>query len=135
MKRGPLGFPRLTSIGPLSYEQEIYDQNGIEEAMLEVFEEQDIDPDNYSDDEFIQTIFELSQKIYPNGGEVIRFSEDLIITEQELFLNCMGSEWNIEWSEGFIDSTTGDLGDLEQLVMRANGCIGITESRSINVIT
>lgn len=135
MYKGPLGFRRPFGITPFSYKQKVRGQKALEEAVLEIIEEENIDVDDLSEDDVTTMIAELADKIYPEGGEVVLETPQITITEKKVFIRCMTSEWADLWSEGFVQSTTGVASPFEVMIMTANGCTGITESRALRVIT
>lgn len=133
MKRGPLGFPRLTDIGPLTFSQKVRGSKAIEETVLDIIEEEDIDTSDIDEEDINFIVRELSERIYPDGGEEIIIGNSRT-NEHTIFTFCMSSDWARDWSVGFTRSTTEISSPIEDIIMKANGCVGITEARALRVI-
>lgn len=116
MFRGPLGFRRLTGIGPFTFSQEISEYDELRAAVAESIEEREIDPANPTEDDVMHVIEDLSGEIYPTNED-----------KEIIFLVCMARTWVHDWTEGFTDVTTGELGAFERVVFGAKGCIGWAE--------
>jgi len=124
MARGILGLPRLFSKGPLTYSKSIDGTDEIEELLIEVLDERGIeDGDELSQQEFISVLEDLTNKIYPEGGEQIG-----PISEEDVFRRCMQSRWADVWEDGFTEATTGQTALFEELIIKANGCTGIADA-------
>jgi len=114
--KGPLGFRRLTSIGPLTYSKELDSYEEIEEQVERSIAEHDMSRTDPTVDDVMITIVELSQAIYPDNED-----------RQDSFISCMASNWAHDWAEGFADATTGQFGTFEKIVFASKGCIGWAE--------
>jgi len=134
MARGIFGLPRLFDFGPLTFSQEADDTDEIRELLIEIIEDENIDPSTMDFQEFNQIRSELVLRMYPNGGEIFntRFG---FATEQQIFAACLASEWASLWESGFIDSTTDERSALEALAVRANGCTGIAGAGNAGIRT
>lgn len=114
--RGPLGFKRVTGMGPFTFKQNISEYDEIREQVAESIEEHDIDVANPTEDDVIVVVVELAEEVYPNNEN-----------RQEIFLACMATSWVHDWTEGFTNVTTGNLGVFEKVVFGAKGCLGWAE--------
>lgn len=114
--KGPLGFRRLTGFGPLTWRQEISEYDELRDQVAKSVEEHDMDPANPTVDDVRIAVVELAEEIYPNNEN-----------RQEIFIACMANSWVHDWTEGFTNVTTGELGVFEKIVFGAKGCIGWAE--------
>lgn len=124
---GPMGFPRLTDIGPLTYSATMDGPNEIEEELLDIIDEFDIDTNNPSQEEIDFMAAELGNRAFPGDSEEAQI-------DRAIFIECMQSSWSDKWRNGFTQVTTEESSVFEDLIMEVNGCIGIAESRSIQVL-
>jgi hypothetical protein len=118
--KGPLGFNRLSGLGPFTFKQNISEYDEIRKQVAKSVEEHDIDVANPTEDDVILVVVELAEEIYPTNEN-----------RQELFMGCMATRWVHDWTEGFTQVTTGQLGALEKVVFGAKGCIGWAEFGAI----
>jgi len=127
MKFGPLGFPRLTSAGPLVSDTEEFSQAVEKDDMGDVLLEQagalGVPRQDPSEEQKQEVIKEVVRKIYPSEGPVARAKRARLAT-------CMGNSWAKNWAKGLGENTgTVDLDDdLEMMTLKFKGCVGITES-------
>lgn len=128
MYRGPLGFPRLTSVGPLmrkgiGFSQEIRDRDEVAKNMIEIIDENNIDRDDPSDEDLVLIAKEMANRIYPPSNNVNE-------SKQARFKNCLANDWSSSWVDGLAESTNAVKEDdiMDKLFMQIRGCIGVTES-------
>lgn len=133
MARGILGFRRLSSIGPLTYSADVDGTDDIEEVLVDIFDERGIEQDTVlSPEEFNDIIDEMTDRIYPDGGEV--FNTPIgEVSEKKIFEDCLRSRWVNLWEEGFTEATTGQAEVFEELIIRTNGCTGIAEAGELGM--
>jgi len=133
MPRGILGFKRLSTIGPLTYSAEVDDTDDIEEILVDIFDELGIEQDTVlSPEEFNLIVEEMTNRIYPDGGEV--FDTPIgKVSEKKIFEDCLRSRWVNLWEDGFTEATTGHAEVFEELIIRTNGCTGIAEAGELGM--
>lgn len=112
---GPLGFPRLTDIGPLSAPRPDMSRSEINEAVENVAEEQNIDLDNLDESDIEVMNTELSLELFPNSDPGDSPTDK---TRAELFEQCMESKWAQNWEESLSD----DESTKSQLINKADAC-------------
>lgn len=115
---GPLGFPRLTGIGPLSAEDKNKSREEIKEIVEDVADDQGIDLDNLTESEIDTMHSELASEL---------FSEP----ESSMFEDCMTSEWAVEWEKatGKIDSRKAEM------VSKVDACYSaVIPNDSLNIL-
>jgi len=133
MAKGPLGLPRLTTLGPLVNGEPRFSQEVSLEEMLgkvqDVVNEEGIDPEGAEpgSDEYQQVVDALA--------------EDLFDTErkQNRFKSCLQGTWSQGWSTGFDSAAFPDIEDiegeesyaLERLALQATGCRSLVQSNTI----
>jgi len=126
---GILGFPRLTSAGPLVNRYDInlsasdIDQDEVEDLMIEVFQDLDIDPRDMSDDEIIAVADRMTDLIYPTARPVD-------VASRRRFKKCLASKWAQNWTDGLIETSQMPDTEYNRLLKRIIGCIGITDSNT-----
>jgi len=134
MKFGPLGFPRLTNIGPLV--QDTHDlsepavtKDELNDVMAETTgelgysKEQVLGRGELSDEEEMELMEDIVKKVYPDTGPVNR-------AKRARLFHCLTNEWARKWAKGLGEST-GSVdpdNDFEMVKMKFKGCIGVTES-------
>jgi hypothetical protein len=133
---GPLGFPRLTGIGPFTTKKSSYstlDDTIVSEAVIFALQEKGYPEDNFLDELNDSEMEEISEII----ADVI-FATDVdpdpvVEAKKDRFVNCMMNEWVDLWLEGVEDSEeteTSFRNDKERLEFMVKGCYGITNSRT-----
>lgn len=126
MKFGPLGFPRLTSAGPLVSDTEEFSQavekDDMDNILLEQAGELGVPRRDPSEQEKEQVKQEIIKKIYPAETPVDKAKRTRLAI-------CMDNEWAKNWARGLGKTGTVDTDDdLEMMVLKFKGCVGITES-------
>lgn len=129
MPEGPLGFPRMTSLGPLvgeslfGFSQELREKEQIAKVMLDIIDKNDIDRDDPEDEELILIANEMADIIYPPDNPVNR-------AKQARFKKCLGNDWSTNWVDGLAESTNALPEDdtIGRLLFQIRGCLGVTES-------
>lgn len=133
MARGPLGFPRLTNVGPLVQGPPRFSQEVSREEMTqmiqEIVDEEGIQPPDAEPgtDEFELVVDLLSVELFDSERK------------QNRFRACLQGSWSSGWSEGFDNATFPDVEDiegeestaLEQLSLQATGCRSLVEGGTI----
>jgi hypothetical protein len=124
---GPLGFPRLTSVGPFVGNaddfSESIDNDEVSQMILEEMGEAEIPRDNPTDEQLGQIVGKVANRIYPNDNAVHRAKKTRLVT-------CLTNQWAEKWAHGLARSTkTANSDDkLEMLNLKFKGCVGVTES-------
>jgi hypothetical protein len=132
MNLGPLGFPRLTSIPPLVSEPsplfsaERIPTDQLKDLVEQAINEEDvpIQPD-LEQDEINQLSEAIADKVYP--------PESPVSTAKNVRLKkCVGNKWANQWAIGMARETgmAQTDNDFDLLLMRFNGCIGLTETNT-----
>lgn len=132
MARDIFGFKRISEKGPLSFSEETEDEYSIEEIetfLLEIVKEENIDPNNPTDNERKMMIGELGEYMF-DYSETVSFLP-LPVPKPEAFQECMRSSWANEWEEGVRDVTTELASPVESIMIKANGCQGMVNSDSV----
>lgn len=129
--KGLLGFNRLTEKGPLTVSQEEDGKHSIreiEQFILEIVEEEDIDPDNPTPDELSTVKTQLGAKMF-NMDE---FTPGVMgeFDKVTAFRMCLDSDWANKWQSGTTAVTTRLSSPLEKILMKANGCQGVIEAEN-----
>lgn len=133
---GPLGFPRLTGIGPFTTKKSSYStltDSTVSEAVSFALEQK-----NYPEDNFLDELNESEMKdISEIIADVIYATDNdpdpVVEAKKDRFVNCMMNEWVDLWLEGVEDSEetkTSFQSDKERLEFMVKGCHGITGSRT-----
>jgi len=127
--RGPLGFSRLTSVGPLvspsaSYSNKLSADSANRIAELAAEDIQINDRSDLSNSEREKMISEMSSTIYSDNTKAARW-------KRLRFENCMFNLWANNWAEGLEENDSTTYADeVEKLAMMARGCKGMTESNT-----
>lgn len=133
MPQGILGFNRLSEVGPLTFNQEelqSYSADEIEDFIVEIIEEENVDPQNPSEEEKRVIIGKLAAQMF---GATETMAGPIPVLKIDAFQSCMRSTWAEEWQEGVEDVTIGESSDIEEIVTKANGCQGMVNSDSMFV--
>lgn len=130
MNFGPLGFPRLTGVGPFVKDLEsLFSQPAIDEAEYddvfdEVLEQNNIqNPSDLSKSEKSRLAKGLGFITYPD--------EDLVQRKKRArFFQCMQNKWARKWAQGLARETNvARVDDDESMFrLRYKGCISVTET-------
>jgi len=130
MNFGPLGFPRLTDVGPLVKDLEsLFSQPAIDEAEYdevfdEILERNDIEnPSKMTKREKSRLAKALGFITYPE--------EDLVQRKKRArFFKCMRNKWARKWAQGLARETdVASVDDDESMFrLRYKGCISVTET-------
>jgi len=112
---GPLGFPRLTDIGPLSAPRPDMSRSEINEVVENVAEEQDVDLDNLDESDIELMNRKVGLEFFPNTDPEDSPTDK---TRAELFEQCMESKWARNWEESLSD----DESTKSQLINKADAC-------------
>lgn len=121
---------RLTGLGPLTVRQEELSIDDIERMVVDIVEQNNIDPDDPSAEDIDQVITEVSKQLYPDTSEGTPTMMGAPLPKRVVFEECMYSSWVEGWETGTRAVTTELASDFEQIIVRVNGCHGISEAEN-----
>jgi len=130
---GPLGFPRLTSAGPLvgntSQFSEAISNEDLNNLMAETAGELGYDRQkvlvegDLTDEQKDELIATMADRIYPRSTPTGR-------AKNARFRVCISNKWAKKWAAGLANKTdtANPDNDFEMARLKMKGCVGITES-------
>jgi len=133
--KGVFGFKRFTSIGPLTFSQNEEDKeiqpglstDEIEDMLLDIIDENNLDPDNPSQDDIQTAVSGLANRMF-DEDDLLDMPGPGGLPKQIAFEVCMESDWVRKWESGIREVTTELASEFETVIIRANGCEGVVNA-------